>query len=184
MEMEIILNSSIRKLGQFGSFVKVKAGYGRYLINSNLALPSTKTNKDYFNAQKKELFKEHEKKVADAHKIQKECDNQWVYIIKKSNYDGSLYGSITVSDIHEELKKIVANIDRKIIVLNQVIRRIGIYELKIFIYDDIAFSLKINIASSIEEADRSKQSYIAELIKHDTEKKADEIRIKAEENNQ
>lgn len=177
--IEVILNSPVYKLGKIGDLVKVKAGFGRnFLFPRDMAVTANKENKKRFEEMKSQLLKEHEQKIFAAKKMKKECDGQWLNVIKSSNYDGSLYGSISAQDVFTELKKFFPEIDKSIIKVSQIIRKIGIYDLKIFPYDDIVFAVKLNIAGSIGEAEQNKKTYIEDQMNRDTEQKAQITREK------
>lgn len=177
--MQVILNRSIRNLGKVGDMVKVKDGYGRnYLLPNFFAVPANESNKKIFEERKADLLKEHEENLAKAKKLFKEVDGHWCAIIKNANYDGSLYGAISISDIYDVLVKDFADFDRKIIKLNTPIRKIGIYDLKLNVYDDIDLSIKINVSTSFMESEEAKRVYIENQMKIATEQRAEEARRK------
>ncbi len=56
--MEVILLEKIKKLGDLGESVKVKAGFGRnYLLPQGKALPATEANRKVFETRKADLLK-------------------------------------------------------------------------------------------------------------------------------
>lgn len=177
MEIEVILNRPIDRLGKIGDLVKVKAGYGmNYLFPNGFAVPANARNKENFEKKKSVLLKEHEQHIAFAKRVVKECDKQWFTIVKRSNYDGSLYGAVSAHDVWLELHKVFSEIDKKIIKIPFIIRKLGIYDLKVVVYDDIQFLIKINVANSIGEAEEAKKRYIDDQMNADVAKKAEEIR--------
>lgn len=177
MEIEIILNRPITKLGKIGDLVKVKAGYGiNFLFPKGFAVPANAINRMEFEKRKGQLTKEHDANVVFAKRVVKEFNQQWFTIIKRSNYDGSLYGAVSASDVYGELHKVFSKIDKKIIKIPFVINKIGIYDLHIVVYGDEYCDVKLNVGGSAAEAAEAKKKYVDEQMRHDVEQKAAKIR--------
>lgn len=175
MQIEIILNRPMRKLGKMGDLVKVNAGYGiNFLFPKGYAVPADDNNKKLFHEKKFQLMKDHEKNISYAKRFIKECDKQWFTIVKNSNYDGSLYGSISTNDIYQEIVKIFSDFDKKFIKIYSVMRKIGIYDFSIDVYGEFICNIKINVANSLSEAENAKKLYIENQINNDINKRSAE----------
>ena len=102
--MQIILLEKVVNLGNLGEIVKVKDGYARnFLIPSGQARRATEANKAEFEAKRAELEKAAAEKLAAAQAAGEKLAGQSVKLTQKSGVDGRLFGSVTNSDIAEEL---------------------------------------------------------------------------------
>ncbi len=150
--MKVILQTDIEKLGKLGDVVDVKPGYARnYLIPKNLALEATPSNLKLFEQKKKKL---QEKLDAIRFKYQEMARRleELSLVIKVRVGEGDkLYGSVTSSNIAEELEKQGFNIDRKKIELERPIRSLGEYSIPIKLFHDIKPEVKLNVVRYEEE---------------------------------
>ncbi|WP_028605302.1 50S ribosomal protein L9 [Ottowia thiooxydans] len=104
--MQIILLDKIANLGTLGEIVKVKDGYARnFLIPSGRARRATAANKAEFEARRVELEKQAADKLAQAKAQGEKLAGKTFKLTQKAGVDGRLFGSVTNSDIAEELKK-------------------------------------------------------------------------------
>lgn len=153
--MEIILLEKIEKLGNLGDVVKVKTGYARnYLLPHKKALRSNKENLAYFEAQRQHYEALNENKKSSAEKLASSLKGLEVIVVRQASEMGQLYGSVTIRDIGEALKEKGLDIERKQILLDQPIKSLGIYEIRIRPHSDVSEAIKVNIARSQEDAAR------------------------------
>src|SRR2546422_9306129 len=104
--MEIILRETIDNLGRAGQTVKVADGYARnYLLPKKLAYPATPGNRKVIDAERQSLFRREAKQKEDAEKLQQTLDNVEITIRRKVGEHQTLYGSVTNSDVADELEK-------------------------------------------------------------------------------
>ena len=104
--MQIILLDKVVNLGGLGDIVKVKDGYARnFLIPSGSARRATEANKAEFEAKRVELEKAAAAKLAESQAQGEKLAGTAVKITQKAGVDGRLFGSVTNSDIAEELNK-------------------------------------------------------------------------------
>ena len=144
--MKIILLEKIGKLGEIGEIIKVKEGYARnFLIPYKKALFATSTALKEFEIRKTELKNIQNRKLLTAGLIAKKLNNYKLKIKKKSSLDGKLFGSVTSSDIANNLRKFgFRYITSSYIMLNKTsIKNIGEYSIKITLADNI--KTKINL---------------------------------------
>ena len=102
--MQIILLEKVQNLGQLGDVVKVKDGYARnFLIPSGRARRATAAAKAEFEAKRAELEKAAAAKLAEAQAQGEKLAGKVFKLTQKAGVDGRLFGSVTNSDIAEEL---------------------------------------------------------------------------------
>ena len=104
--MQVILLDKVVNLGTLGEIVKVKDGYARnFLIPSGRARRATAANKAEFEAKRAELEKAAAAKLAESQAQGEKLSGTTVKLTQKAGVDGRLFGSVTNSDIAEELGK-------------------------------------------------------------------------------
>lgn len=105
--MQIILLEKLVNLGNLGDIVKVKDGYARnFLIPQGRARRATEANKAEFEARRVELEKAAADKLAQAQAEGEKLSGTVVKLAQKAGVDGRLFGSVTNSDIADELNKL------------------------------------------------------------------------------
>ncbi len=136
--MQVILLSDVEKIGLRGEVVNVARGYARnFLLPRRLA--ETATPAKVAELQKREALRaRHEARtVEQAQQIAEELTKTVLRFEVKAGPTGSLFGSVTPTDIADELwraKKI--RVDRRKIELD-TIKRIGRYEVPIDLFQDV-----------------------------------------------
>ncbi len=104
--MQIILLDKVVNLGNLGDIVKVKDGYARnFLIPSGRARRATEAAKAAFEAKRAELEKAAAAKLAECQAFGEKLGGTTIKLTQKAGVDGRLFGSVTNSDIAEELVK-------------------------------------------------------------------------------
>ncbi|MBT7896507.1 MAG: 50S ribosomal protein L9, partial [Flavobacteriales bacterium] len=144
----------IKKLGNIGDVVTVKNGFGRnFLIPQKKALLANSQNKKYYEERKTEIVKQNDGKKQEAKKVFDLVEGKIVTLIKEANEEKKLYGSVMPKEIAGEVSKTCkTQIKKRQIILNTVIRQLGIYEIKCDIHADYIASVTLNIARNKEEA--------------------------------
>ncbi|MEO7107656.1 MAG: 50S ribosomal protein L9 [Rhodoferax sp.] len=104
--MQIILLDKVVNLGNLGDIVKVKDGYARnFLIPSGRARRATEAAKAAFEVKRAELEKAAAAKLAESQALGEKLAGTTIKLTQKAGVDGRLFGSVTNSDIAEELVK-------------------------------------------------------------------------------
>ncbi|MBQ3054370.1 MAG: 50S ribosomal protein L9 [Clostridia bacterium] len=145
--MEVILTQDVKGQGKKGDLIKVSDGYARnFLFPKKLATPATK---DAINAMKgqKDAVAYHKQQELESAKALAEKINAVTVVLKaKCGENGKLFGSITSSDIAQELKMqhhIV--VDKKKIALDEPIKSICAIKVKIKLHSQVAAELSVNV---------------------------------------
>jgi large subunit ribosomal protein L9 len=144
--MEVILISDVEHVGLRGDVVSVARGYARnYLLPRRLAEEATTAR--VAELQKREGVRaRHEAKNADqAREIVDALAKTVLRFEVKAGPTGSLFGSVTPTDIADELwnaKKI--RVDRRKIETDPI-KRIGRYEIPIGLFEDIRAEVKTEV---------------------------------------
>ena len=144
--MEVILLSDVDHVGLRGDVVSVARGYARnYLLPRQLAEEATPAR--VAELQKRDTLRaRHEAKTAEqAQDIAQALSSTVLRFEVKAGPTGSLFGSVTPTDIADELwsaKKI--RVDRRKIETDPI-KRIGRYEVPIGLFEDVRVEVKTEV---------------------------------------
>ena len=151
--MEVILLESFDRLGKIGDIVNVKDGFARnYLLPQKKALRANKENKDHFTKIKKELIEKNNQIIEEAKKCLKKISEEEIIFIRNASDNGQLYGSVSPKDISNYFNEKKINVKSSNINLHSAIKKVGIYNINIKLHAEVTCDLKINVATSIENA--------------------------------
>ena len=158
--MEVILLESLNKLGGIGDLVTVKDGYARnYLIPQKKALRANDENKEYFSKIKKDLVEKNKKIIEDAKLTLQKISKLEVTFIRNASDNGQLYGSVSPKDVSNYFTEKKISIKPSNVNFHDAIKKIGIYEINIRLHPEVGCNLKINIATSEENAKSQKDEF-------------------------
>ena len=155
MAKQVILLERVESLGQMGDVVAVRPGYARnYLLPQKKALRASKENIAYFEAQKKVLAAENDKKRGEAEKVAKKLEGIKAPLIRQASEAGQLFGSVTSRDIAEQVNAAAGTkIERSMVQMNQNFKTVGLFNVDIALHPEVKVSVVVNIARSLEEAE-------------------------------
>ena len=146
--MEVILREHVDNLGRRGEVVKVADGYARnYLLPRKLALLATEGNKKQIEREKvkydaKEL---EEQKVAEA--VSERLATVDVAIARKVGETEALYGSVTTGDIAQALAAKGFDIDKRKLVLQEPIKKLGEFTVPVKLHREVTTQLKVRVVA-------------------------------------
>ncbi|MDO8529778.1 MAG: 50S ribosomal protein L9 [bacterium] len=145
--MKVILNGNIENLGAFGEIKEVSDGYARnFLIPQKKAAAATPEAVKRVEKMRKEITEKEEKGKENLEKLAKEIQGKKITIKSKAK-KGKLFGSVTVKDIAEELKKENFSINEDAIILEKPIKETGEKEVVI----ELGKNIKTKILLVVEE---------------------------------
>ncbi|HKM00563.1 MAG: 50S ribosomal protein L9 [Tissierellia bacterium] len=143
--MKVILLEDVKNVGKKGQIINSKDGYARnFLFPKNLAIEATEVNlRNLDNAKKKKEEKEQE--IFEQAKVLEEELMQKTIVIKtKTGENGKLFGSITTKEISDLLEKEHGiSIDKKKYDLEETIKSVGEYYVKIKLHPMVNAKLKV-----------------------------------------
>ncbi|MDA8160733.1 MAG: 50S ribosomal protein L9 [Desulfobacteraceae bacterium] len=149
--MQLILKQNVDNLGEEGDVVKVKPGYGRnFLMPQGLAISASKGNLARLEVEKVAIEARKQQQRQDAESIAKRIEAQALTIEKRVGEENKLYGSVTSSDLADRLAEQGLVIDRRKIVLDEPIKRVGETEVTVKVGYQVLAKLKVNIVPLAE----------------------------------
>ena len=144
--MRLILRKDIENLGEVGDVVEVADGYGlNYLIPKGLALHATASTV---------RATQHEQRLRDA-QIQAAKRSAQDYAGEFSGVelefsmrvgaDGRLFGSVTNRMIEDALQEKGLEVNRRRIVLDEPIKKVGTYDVDIRLHQEVRASVQVKV---------------------------------------
>jgi len=144
--MRVILLKDHRHLGRRGDEVDVKPGYGRnYLLPRGLALLSSDANRKHFEAMRAKIEAQHIQEREEAQAVADKLSGLRLEIPKKAGETGTLFGSVTASEIADELDKKGIEVDRRRIDLEGGIKTIGDHEVRILLHSEVTVEIMVTV---------------------------------------
>ena len=142
--MRIILLKEVARLGKKGDIVEVKNGYARnYLIPYGFALKATRENLKKFEELKRREEKLLEKRKREALKLKEKLEKISLTIQAEAKENDEIYGSISQVQIKNALKEEGIEIEKDKIQLEEPIKKLGVYKVKINLEKDVDAFLRV-----------------------------------------
>lgn len=146
--MQIILLEKVKNLGDLGSVVDVRAGYGRnFLIPQGKALPATKDNLATVEVRRAELQAQAEAQLAAAQARGEKLAGVTISIASKAGDEGKLFGSIGTRDIADAIvAQAGVEIEKAEVKLpTGALRQTGEFEIDVQLHSDVTVTIKLAI---------------------------------------
>lgn len=145
--MQVILLKDVKNVGKKDQTVNVSDGFANnYLFKNKLAVPLTKKSAEILGNQQEDarIAEENRKKAAQelAEKL-KEITLEFTLSVGKDNRP---FGSISLKQVEEELKKQGINIDKRKILDARNLSELGIHILKIELHKGVVGEIKVHIS--------------------------------------
>ncbi|MGH7726538.1 MAG: 50S ribosomal protein L9 [Candidatus Eiseniibacteriota bacterium] len=147
--MEVILVDDVEGLGKKGATVKVAAGYARnFLLPRKLAISTGAKAARVFQemARQREIANDKSKRAAEA--LAEKYRGIVVEAKARAGEDGTLFGSITSSDIAELLEKQGLPTDRKKIALEDHIKTVGEHTVHVKLHAGVDAPITVRVVTA------------------------------------
>jgi|TARA_B100001250_G_C19676814_1_gene734005 large subunit ribosomal protein L9 len=146
----VILIKNVEGLGAESDQVNVATGFARnYLLPQGLAIPLTQGNERHLEALRKQRQERELLEAKDAKELAAGFKHLMLIIKAKTGDNGKMYGSVTPSNIVEQLKhQFDVKIERKKLHIDEPIRSIGDHNVEVRLHSDVSTTLKVRVESS------------------------------------
>jgi large subunit ribosomal protein L9 len=142
--MKLILTEDIPRLGSQGDVVNVKDGFGRnYLIPSGKALPATPGNLAKLNDKMKIEEARLRKDKRLAREMAERLASVSCTIRVQADENDKLYGAVHERDVSQALADQGIEIDPGSIVLEEPLKMLGVYPVKLRLFKDVEAEIKV-----------------------------------------
>lgn len=156
--MKVILKQDVENLGSKGDIVNVAPGFGRnYLIPKTLALEVTSSNMKMIEIERRALKKRLEKERQSFEGLIQKINQVALTFKRKSGEKDMIFGSVSSSDIKDALHELGFEIDKKKILLEEPIKRLGNYSVPIKIFQEDRAEIKVEVLKPEEEIEEEKE---------------------------
>ncbi|MCL5022640.1 MAG: 50S ribosomal protein L9 [Nitrospirae bacterium] len=146
--MKVILQEDVKNLGRMGEVVNVADGFARnYLIPRKLGVEANVNNIKALDHEKRKIEEKAKKMRNDAQGQAERLSATTLTLSAKAGEEEKLFGSITSMDIAEALKKEGFEIDKKKILLEEPIKRIGSYSVGVKIHHEIIAQVQVKVVA-------------------------------------
>ena len=153
--MKVVLLERVSSLGAIGDVVTVKDGYARnFLLPRGKALRATASNLKSFEGQRAQIEARNAENRAVAERNGQRLDGVSYILIRQAGESGQLYGSVSGRDVAEAMEAEGARVQRGQIVLDRPIKTLGVHDVKVQLHAEVEVTVHINVARSMDEAER------------------------------
>ena len=143
--MDVILLKDVEKVGLKGDVVTVARGYARnYLLPRRLAEPATPGRLAELERHQQLRARHEAQTVEQAQDTANALEGVELRFDRKAGPTGSLFGSVTATDIADELwngRRI--RVDRRKIDLPDALKRIGRYDIPLELFTDVSVDVRV-----------------------------------------
>ena len=171
--MKVILTNKVKSLGNIGEIVNVSQGYARnFLIPNKMAKLADEGNSKQMADYQKMLAKKVAEEKAAAEEVAGKLKNVAISLVKKVGGNGTLFGTVTNTELSKELEKLGIHVERRLINVDTPIKTLGEYEIsaKLFKGVEATFKVKVEIDPKQAEEMKKKQEAAAKAKKAKAEK--------------
>ncbi len=149
--MKVILKEDVEKLGRRGDVVNVAPGFGRnFLIPRKMAMAVTPTNVKAIEIERQALKKKVEIERKSFQSLAQKLNQVSLTFTRRAGEKDVIFGSVSSGDVKEALDGLGYDIDKKKILLDEPIKRLGNFTVPVKISAEDRAEVKIVVAS--EEA--------------------------------
>jgi large subunit ribosomal protein L9 len=144
MKIKVLLLQNVKGLGNAKSIVSVSKGYAlNYLIPKGLAKVVDEDTAETIVDESKNV---EERRIAQAKKEKEILESKELIFKANAGAGDKLFGSITAQDIEDKIKKVFhIDIDKKKIVLDTPIKKLGVYTIPVKLYKEVQAELKVRV---------------------------------------
>jgi large subunit ribosomal protein L9 len=177
--MKVVFLEDVPNVAEAGEMKEVADGYGRnFLIPRKLAVLADAKAANIIEAQLKKKARIQAETEAEMRELAQQMEGKEVILKARCGAKGQLYGSITTTEIAEELSKSTGLVvDKRGMELEEPIRQVGSYEIAIRLTKDIVPKIKVTIVGEEKEGkekeeEKGKKRAKAEKTEEKVKKKA------------
>jgi large subunit ribosomal protein L9 len=147
--MKIILRQNVENVGNIGEIVTVKDGYARnFLIPRGFAYYASPKAIRILESEKKHYEAQQAKLKTEAELLAAKLADTQVSIAMQAGEEDRLFGSVTNMMIAQELATKGFDIDRRTIIIDEPIKRLGNYEVKVKLHPEVTAVVKVWVTSA------------------------------------
>lgn len=142
--MDVILRQAVANLGHPGDLVKVSPGFARnFLLPRGIAVEATESNKRRIAQEKARLEAAESSRRDSASELATRLEQVSLTFSARVGDEGKLFGSVTATDIAEQLASQGFAIEKRLIDLHEPIKALGVYRVPVRLHADVRPEVKV-----------------------------------------
>ena len=142
--MEIILRQAVENLGKTGDVVNVKPGYARnYLLPHGLAYEATPGNLKRIQQERDRLEAAENERRGAASSLAERLEQVSLTFSARVGDEGKLFGSVTATDIAQQLEAQGFHVEKRQIDLHEPIKALGVYRVPVRLHADVKPEVRV-----------------------------------------
>lgn len=142
--MKILLLADVKGQGKKGDIINVSDGYANnFLLKRGLGTIATADKINSVELHNKAVEKQRAAELQRAKEDAARLKGQTVRIVAATGSQGKMYGSITNKEIADELAKMGYPVEKKQVVLKEVIRSTGSYTATVKLYAEVSAVINV-----------------------------------------
>lgn len=145
--MKVILLQDVKSLGKKDEIVEVSDGYAKnFIFTKKLGVEANTKNLNDLKLKKANDEKMAAKLLAEAKEFAKVIESKVVIVKLKTGEGGKTFGSVSSKEIAEEAKaQHNLDIDKKKIVLPEMLKNLGNYDVTVKLHPQVSATLKVKV---------------------------------------
>lgn len=142
--MKVILIEDVKSVGAMGDIVDVKDGYARnFLFPKNLARLAIDSNLKIIEDIKKKKMLSAIREKKEAEELKARISTFSCTIPVEAGEDDKLFGSVTSQDISLAFELEGLSIEKRKIILEEPIKKLGIYNVPVKLHPEVTAEVKV-----------------------------------------
>ncbi len=151
--MKVILKETVEHLGESGDVVNVKPGYARnFLLPGGLAYTASEANLQLVEEERAKARERAKRDYLEAKRRASQLEGISLTFTAKAGEEGRLFGSITNSDIADQLAEqgLDFEVDRRRVVLEEPIKDLGAHTATVRLFSEVDVAIEIIVERESE----------------------------------
>jgi large subunit ribosomal protein L9 len=147
--VRVLFLKEVTGTAQAGDVKEVSPGYARnFLFPKHLAVVADDRVVEQIRKREEAGRRRAEKELSDARDVAQRLRKLTVTVYAKTGEGGRLFGSITNSDVAQQLKREAGiDVDKRKIEIDQPIKSLGPHEVRVELHSEITETLKVVVAA-------------------------------------
>ena len=144
--MKVILLEDVEKIGLQGQVMNVAPGYFRNCLRPRKwAIEDSPSNHKRLEQWRKSVGIKQASEKKQAEELAARLTSKPLVFTLRAGEKDKLFGSVTATDIAARLAEAGFEIDRKKIVIEDQIKKVGAFTVKVRLHPDVTASLKVEV---------------------------------------
>lgn len=146
--MKVVLREPVESLGERGETVNVAAGYARnFLLPKGLAYAATPGNLKTLDDQRRRWSDRAARELNEARALAAQIEALQLEVTRKAGDSGTLYGSVTSSEVAELLAVRGVNVDRRRISIGEPIKVVGDHAIPLKVHAQVTATIRLRVVA-------------------------------------